>query len=286
MPLFASRMIRSRTASRTTPGFFAARPAPGGLAAGADAARSSRCGCSACRRVLEAANGIPLQAPRHGATPPLSAPADHAEREADALAARALAGIDRAAPDAERATRPAHAGGGGDGRPLDPAVRAFFEPRFGVDLGAVRVHASDQAARSARAFGALAYTIGQDVVFGAGRYTPGTREGDGLIAHELAHVVQQSRPGAQARIARRADPAAVGQMAPSAARANADYVDNGISLITFYAGEQADIHYADGAVLRLGLVPRWIEAPVQSVDYHSARADFAAVENDHGLVTR
>jgi hypothetical protein len=58
------------------------------------------------------------------------------------------------------------------GRPLEPAVRAFMEPRFGVDFGDVRVHTDSRAAASARAVNALAYTVGRDVVFGAGQYEP------------------------------------------------------------------------------------------------------------------
>jgi len=67
-----------------------------------------------------------------------------------------------------------------------------MEPRFGHDFGQVRVHTGEQAAESARAVSALAYTVGSDLVFGAGQYAPGTSEGQRLIAHELAHVVQQS----------------------------------------------------------------------------------------------
>lgn len=77
------------------------------------------------------------------------------------------------------------------GRPLDPATRAFMEPRFGHDFGGVRVHSDARAAASARSIDARAYTVGRDVVFGAGQYATGTAEGRSLLAHELAHVVQQ-----------------------------------------------------------------------------------------------
>jgi len=79
----------------------------------------------------------------------------------------------------------------GGGRPLAKSERAYFEPRFGTDFSRVRVHTGAQAAESARAVNAKAYTIGQDVTFGVGQYTPGTSEGRRLIAHELTHVVQQ-----------------------------------------------------------------------------------------------
>jgi hypothetical protein len=77
------------------------------------------------------------------------------------------------------------------GQPLDLATRALFEPRFGHDFSQVRVHTDAKAAESARAINALAYTTGWDVVFGAGQYTPETSTGRRLLAHELAHVVQQ-----------------------------------------------------------------------------------------------
>ena len=78
------------------------------------------------------------------------------------------------------------------GQPLDGATREFFSSRFGHDFAHVRVHADAGAAESARSVHALAYTVGSDVVFGAGQYAPGTRAGKQLLAHELAHVVQQS----------------------------------------------------------------------------------------------
>ncbi len=80
------------------------------------------------------------------------------------------------------------------GRPLDAATRAYFEPRFGRDFGAVRVHTGPAAEQSTRNVNAHAYTVGHDIVFDAGRYAPGTQEGRKLLAHELTHVVQQSTP--------------------------------------------------------------------------------------------
>jgi outer membrane protein OmpA-like peptidoglycan-associated protein len=77
------------------------------------------------------------------------------------------------------------------GHPLDKLTRTFFEPRFGYDFSQVKVHSDTNAAESARAVNALAYVVGQDVVFGAEQYAPGTREGQRLLAHELSHVVQQ-----------------------------------------------------------------------------------------------
>jgi outer membrane protein OmpA-like peptidoglycan-associated protein len=75
--------------------------------------------------------------------------------------------------------------------PLDTKTRAFFEPRFGHDFSGVRVHSDAEAAASARAMRANAYTVGQHIAFDTGKYQPGSREGQKLIAHELAHTVQQ-----------------------------------------------------------------------------------------------
>jgi hypothetical protein len=77
------------------------------------------------------------------------------------------------------------------GQPLDPTTRAFMEPRFGRDFSEVRVHADARAAESAREVNALAYTVGRNVVFGAGQYAPDTVSGNRLLAHELVHVAQQ-----------------------------------------------------------------------------------------------
>ena len=85
---------------------------------------------------------------------------------------------------------------GTSGQPLEPAVRGRMEQHFGADFGHVRVHTGPQAAESARAVRANAYPVGHHIVFDAGRYQPGARRGQRLLAHELAHVVQQGRrPG-------------------------------------------------------------------------------------------
>lgn len=85
----------------------------------------------------------------------------------------------------------------GSGQPLDLSTRAFFEPRFGHDFGGVRVHSGPSAAGSAREVNALAYTVGNDIVFGAGQYAPGSTSGRSLLAHELVHVVQNAGPSVQ-----------------------------------------------------------------------------------------
>ncbi|GEM_PF-3132149 len=88
------------------------------------------------------------------------------------------------------------------GQPLEPATRAFMEPRFGHDFSNIRVHAGEKAARSARAVNARAYTVGRDVVFGHGQYAPSTSAGAQLLAHELAHSVQQGGAGSRSTVRR------------------------------------------------------------------------------------
>jgi len=79
------------------------------------------------------------------------------------------------------------------GQPLDSATRGFMESRFGYDFSQVRIHADNQSAVSARAINALAYTVGRDVWFSPEQYAPHTGVGRKLLAHELAHVVQQGQ---------------------------------------------------------------------------------------------
>jgi hypothetical protein len=81
------------------------------------------------------------------------------------------------------------------GRPLDKSTRNFMESRFGHDFSDVRIHTEAMASRSAEAVTARAYTVGRDIAFRHGQYTPDTTEGRNLLAHELAHVVQQGHAG-------------------------------------------------------------------------------------------
>ncbi|MGE3154220.1 MAG: DUF4157 domain-containing protein [Nitrospiraceae bacterium] len=173
--------------------------------------------CAECRQ--RKFLGKPLQAKLR-----ITEPGDVYEQEADRVAEQVLR-----MPDTE-ATRPCRDAGnslvqrrateGGDGvmeappivhdvlaspgHPLDAATRAFFEPRFGHDFGRVRVHTDAGAAESTRAVQALAHTIGNDVVFGTGQYSPRTHAGRYLLAHELTHVVQQSGMRAGASLQRKA----------------------------------------------------------------------------------
>lgn len=150
-----------------------------------------------------------------------------------------------AACRAKRLTAERSAARGG-GAALDSATRGFFETRFGHDFGHVRVHTGSAAAKSAAALDAAAYTVGSDVVFAAGGYAPQTTVGRRLLAHELVHVVQQSRAaaplttregarhereadaaakavagGAPVRVVERATPGTIQRAAPAAAAAPA-----------------------------------------------------------------
>jgi Domain of unknown function (DUF4157) len=78
------------------------------------------------------------------------------------------------------------------GQPLDAPTRAFFDSRFGHDFSQVRIHTDKHAAQSARSMGAEAYAAGNHTVFAADGYAPSLIGGKRLLAHELAHVVQQS----------------------------------------------------------------------------------------------
>jgi hypothetical protein len=77
------------------------------------------------------------------------------------------------------------------GHPLPPSLRTFFEPGFGFNFERVRIHTDTEAAKSARKLNAQAYTVGQHIVFGTGKYAPETTKGRELLAHELTHVYQQ-----------------------------------------------------------------------------------------------
>jgi Domain of unknown function (DUF4157) len=79
----------------------------------------------------------------------------------------------------------------GGGRPLERSIASTLAPAMGGSLGDVRIHTDDGAAAMARAVTARAFTVGNDIYFGRGEYRPGTSDGNELIAHEVAHTVQQ-----------------------------------------------------------------------------------------------
>jgi hypothetical protein len=133
----------------------------------------------------------PPEAPKAQAEPAKKQP--ERRREDERVARKpAGAGVPAVTPTAARTIQSQQ----GAGRPLPPSERSFFESRFGRDLTGVRVHDDAAARNAARDVSAQAFTYGQDVYFGAGRYRPGTESGRELLAHELAHTIQQ-RPGAR-----------------------------------------------------------------------------------------
>ncbi len=95
------------------------------------------------------------------------------------------------AVDPQRLPEPVQAALLEPGYPIEADVRRGLEPRLGLDLGNVRVHTGESAARSSEALEASAYTVGSQIVFGADRYAPATPQGRHLLVHELVHVGQQ-----------------------------------------------------------------------------------------------
>jgi len=193
------------------------RPSPPLSASPLTVRRKAACacggGCPACEADKERAPGVLAKLKVGARDDEFEREAD---READALMSAthaASAGSRAAAHDAAplvRAKGHPHAvpparpvapelSGLGPGVSLAPSARDFFEPRLGYDLGGVRVHADDGAARAASSISARAFTAGSDLYFGAGEYAPDTAEGRRLLAHELAHVLQQGGGGAQIR---------------------------------------------------------------------------------------
>jgi hypothetical protein len=114
------------------------------------------------------------------------------DEEGETLQAKSRSGeVPRVTPELDAQIQSVHGGGA----PLARDARDFFEPRLGVDLGHVRVQTGSQAARVARQLDARAFTVGNNITFGAGQYQPSSSEGRRLIAHELTHVIQQGGAG-------------------------------------------------------------------------------------------
>ena len=151
---------------------------------------------------------IAVRRPVVGRVPAISPPGDQREQEADGTADRAMRMTaqhrDRSLGPGAPVHTPANTRGvlpavdaalRSAGRPLEPATRAFFEPRLDHDLSGIRIHTDACAADSARAISARAYAWGAHVVFARGEYQPDTNSGRRLLAHELAHTLE---PGAGA----------------------------------------------------------------------------------------
>jgi peptidoglycan hydrolase-like protein with peptidoglycan-binding domain len=128
------------------------------------------------------------------------------------------------------------------GSPLDHASRIYFETRFDRDFSDVRVHTGISAERSAQELGAHAYTVGHHIVFGAHQFAPGTYEGRLLIAHELAHVVQQrdSQPLIQRQPAPPTKVLSAATAKAAVTSINHHYHDNSIRLLEEIIGRPSD----------------------------------------------
>lgn len=191
--------------------------------------------------------------PRSEAAPTVGHPADPAEAEADRAADRVMRGDRvRVAPAtvaaegrAETAGRaPPEVGSAlrAPGQPLEPDVRAEFEPLFGRSFADVRVHADGPADGAARSIDARAFTLGPRIGFSAGEYAPATPEGRQLLAHELAHVAQDGGGQAGGAAIRRQTPPA-GAPATTPPPPRIDYVfimgDIGTATSDFYLRAQA-----------------------------------------------
>lgn len=127
---------------------------------------------------------------------------EHAEAQADRAASEAVRGPVRTPLPAAPRLAQQHPAGAlplQGGAPLDRGLRGEMEGRFGHSFSQVRVHADAAGARAAESLGAQAWAFGQHIGFQAGAYAPHGGAGRELIAHELAHVVQQTRPGAAPR---------------------------------------------------------------------------------------
>jgi len=154
---------------------------------------------------------IPIHPPAPGGIQPklaINKPGDEYEQEADRIADRVTAtpahtNVSNVPPRIQRLTgqtvgpadaAPASVGHAlaSSGNALEPALREDMEQRFGHDFSRVRVHWGADAEQSAWDVNATAYTLGHEIVFGAGQFAPGTPDGRRLIAHELTHVVQQT----------------------------------------------------------------------------------------------
>lgn len=160
--------------------------------------KAKACGCGHCASCR--GDGISL-----------SQAGDPLERAADAMADRVMrSAVPGHAVSAGRSVRAQDAALFGHlvpagGARLDAVTRAFMEPRFGARFGSVRIHDGTEAARHADEFAARAYTVGEHLVFGSGEYRPGTEAGRRLIAHELAHVVQERNGLGSASVHRTVD---------------------------------------------------------------------------------
>jgi hypothetical protein len=169
--------------------------------------KSGGCGCGACKGASSGLSAAPGMVQRKGASggPCRSAPEEQsAPPQAPGAQSpqpeQKTAMAKRAAGTAQAAAIAAPQQGGGS--PLPAAARAFMDARFGQDFSGVRIHSGHAADTMNRALGAEAFTLGADIYFRDGRYQPATEAGNRLLAHELAHVVQQRQGKAHGKVQR------------------------------------------------------------------------------------
>jgi hypothetical protein len=159
------------------------------------------------------------------------------------------------------------------GAPLDESVRRTLEPRFGHDFSSVRVHSGGDAARSAADVHARAWTVGNHIAFMPGAYSPRTRDGLHLLAHELTHVVQQSGIPAASGLS-------VGAEDHPSER-EADAVASAMQ-----RGDDASINVQSGAALRrrflpqLPLPPKFARELLQWIGTHPANTELTKADTD------
>ncbi|HET9979416.1 MAG TPA: DUF4157 domain-containing protein [Ktedonobacterales bacterium] len=167
----------------------------------------------------------------------VSQPGEPHEQEADRIADTVTQTPDTAVTEGATPTTTHESGGGSGagsgGQALDATTRAYMEPRFGHDFSQVRVHTDEQATQAAADYQARAYTVGGDIVFGAGEYSPETASGRHLLAHELTHVIQQqsdSLSGESSGVVQRqpSSPAASSSSADPGAPASSTYEETAL----------------------------------------------------------
>jgi hypothetical protein len=185
-------------------------PVRGGILQRKCACGNQTTGGGTCRECKNARSTLQRQLTIGASNDPLEREAD---RVADQVVGRsAHISVGQTLSRVQREARPSADGGdtappsvdgalAGPGTSLQPELRERMEQRFCYDFSRVRVHTDATAAQSAQEVDANAYTVGNDIVFGAGKFAPTLPSGERLIAHELAHVVQQAS----------ADPLHVGQ---------------------------------------------------------------------------
>jgi hypothetical protein len=208
----------------------------------------------------------PARHPRPGGKPSVTSDRHHAV--GNRAVERLLTGIDahereaqrvaeRPSGRAEAAPRSVDRALATPGSALEPALRREMEHSLGDDFSGVRVHFGPAADRSARDVGARAYTVGHDVVFGAGRFAPRTSEGRRLIAHELTHVMQQSRtaesrPSAMLQRQATSAPTGPSPKAPEPSLGQLMRLDQTVAIKGDPMGQD---NYVDRAINRVGSAP-------------------------------